>query len=104
MNCLVTYQRTNQPGSLGASLARQRAEIDAWCERTGRQSPSAVYVDVASGMAVDTAPGWLQLLEDVAAGKIDTVVLADLSRLGRDTGAIGRLRALQAAGIEVIVL
>lgn len=101
MNTLIGYIRIN-PTSSHSDLDWQRAAIEAWCSREHRPLPRAIYSDITSRLT--GAPGWSRLLADVDAGRVETVLVTALDRLGRDGRTLERLIFLREAGIEVIVV
>ncbi len=89
----VGYARISGPAQ---DLARQVDALRAaGCER--------IYSEQASGAAGKDQPELDRCVADLAEG--DTLVLAELSRLGRTTGkVVGRLDALLDAGVTVRAL
>ncbi len=85
----VGYIRLSVPNVDSAgSMDNQRLMIEEW----GRlhQTPiSHYYIDNGfSGRRFDR-PAFLKMIQDVNAGKIDCIVVKDLSRLGRDYVTVG---------------
>jgi DNA invertase Pin-like site-specific DNA recombinase len=79
MSQLVGYARVSTPDQ---SLDRQLDELRAHgCER--------VFAEAASGKRGAHRPEWDACLAHLRAG--DTLVVVELSRLGRNTGDLGRL-------------
>jgi hypothetical protein len=75
----IGYGRVSTPDQ---SLDRQLDELVAHgCERT--------YAEAASGRRGAYRPQWESCLAHLRAG--DTLVVVELSRLGRNTGDLGRL-------------
>ena len=58
----------------------QKPDLDKWA--TGPDSPVKWYSDKFTGKTMDR-PGWKQLEADIATGKVSTVVVWRLDRLGR---------------------
>lgn len=90
---LVGYARVS---SSDQSLERQYDELRAHgCER--------VFGETASGKRGAQRPQWAACMEHLRAG--DTLVVVELSRLGRNTGDLGRvLDGLDERGIGLTIL
>ena len=65
------------------SIETQKMMLSQFCKENGFSSFDYYVDDGFSGLNFQR-PGFQHLLEDVEAGKIDTVITKDLSRLGRD--------------------
>lgn len=65
------------------SIANQRTFLLQYAEKNGLTAAGTYIDDGYSGTNFDR-PDFRRMLEDVEAGKIDTVITKDLSRLGRD--------------------
>src|SRR5439155_25837863 len=80
---------TARQGERGASVETQREDCTAYCERQGWQVVM-VEEDHQSGTGFDRA-GYRRLLSAAREGRIQGVVVRDLSRFGRgDFGATAR--------------
>lgn len=62
--------------------------------------------DGYSGSSFIDRPDWNRLLDDIEAGKVDCIVVKDLSRLGRDHLGVSRYleRVFPAIGVRVIAI
>ena len=72
-----------QAGDDRVSLATQRAEYLAYCERHGYQPSGREYVDVMSGVREDR-PEYRQMLRDALSGQFHRIIALDPTRFGRD--------------------
>ena len=80
----------------------QRDAIKAWARAKGQTV--RWYADKFTGKTLDR-PGWTRLEGDLAAGKIDTVVVWKLDRLGRTAAGLTRLfQDFQARGVTFVSL
>jgi len=78
------------------SLDRQRDEVEA-------KGADRVYSDVASGKKGAVRPGWDECLRSLRAG--DTLMVTELSRLGRSTSQLAALAdELAERGIALRIL
>lgn len=104
MTNVASYERTSKDD---ADPARQRAEISEWATRVGVSVTT--YQDIGGRRheagEISKRPAWVRLWADLLAGKFDTLVVSDTSRLGfRDEWELmvlaGQLRKLGVALIE----
>ena len=75
---VAIYMRVSK-GS-GQDTASQKPDLDRWA--AAQTAPVKVYQDRQTGKTMDR-PGFNKLLADVAAGKVGTIVVWRLDRLGR---------------------
>lgn len=60
--------------------------------------------DGISGIRFDR-PGFTAMMEEVEAGRVDTIIIKDMSRLGRDYLKVGQvMEILQQRGIRLIAI
>lgn len=88
------------------SLAVQAEKIAAWAVREGLD-PASVAVIPEEGIsgAAKVRPGIDAILDAAQAGRVKTLVVVALDRLGRDLGGIIRtMEALSALGVRVVSL
>ena len=64
----------------GQDTASQKPDLDRWA--AAQADPSKVYVDRQTGKTMDR-PGFNQLMADARVGKVKTIVVWRLDRLGR---------------------
>ena len=63
-----------------------------------------MYSDIASGVHTANRPGYRQLMEDCAKGKIDLILVKSLSRFGRDAlETIRQARKLKRMNIGIYI-
>jgi len=84
----------------------QRRAIEKWSESTG--TPIERWIDegeVSGALDEEDRPGLAQLMEAARRGAVGTLVVAEWSRLGRDTiTQLGRAIELQRKEVRVVVL
>lgn len=71
------------------SISNQRHMIEDFCARSGELALVESYVDDGFTGTNFERPAFKRLIADIAAGKIDCVVVKDLSRFGRDYIGMG---------------
>lgn len=82
--------------------ASQEPEMARWAD--AHDGPTEVYRDTATGKNLDR-PGWRRLWADILAGKVTTLVVWRLDRLGRTAGEMAPLfDDLRARGINLVSL
>ena len=89
------------------SVLNQHAMIRDFADANGGLSIVAEYSDDGfSGSTFENRPGWGSLLADVEAGKIDCIVVKDLSRLGRNYLDVSRYldQVFPALGVRVVAI
>ena len=93
------YCRVAYPDAF--ALAAQQSNLEAYAEREGFEIVGTT-VEQASGMNL-TRRGLTEVSNAVAAGKVDLLLVADLSRLGRDVTSVDAyLRWLEDQFVEVV--
>ena len=86
------------------SVLNQHAMIRDFADANGGLSIVAEYSDDGfSGSTFENRPGWGSLLADVETGKVDCIVVKDLSRLGRNYLDVSRYldQVFPALGVRV---
>lgn len=89
------------------SVLNQHAMIRDFAYANGGLSIVAEYSDDGfSGSTFENRPGWSSLLADLEAGKIDCIVVKDLSRLGRNYPDVSRYldQVFPALGVRVVAI
>ena len=98
--CRVSTRHEEQYHSLEAQMVYYTDYI----ERNPNWAFVAVYSDIASGVHTANRPGYRQLMEDCAKGKIDLILVKSLSRFGRDAlEAIRQVRKLKRMNIGIYI-
>jgi site-specific DNA recombinase len=78
---------SSDPNDRGRSVEEQEVECRRWIEREGWDLIEPVYCDndrSASRYARRARPDWQRLTEDLARGRIDVLVVWEISRTTRD--------------------
>ena len=89
------------------SVLNQHAMIRDFADANGGLSIVAEYSDDGfSGSTFENRPGWGRLLADVEAGKVECIVVKDLSRLGRNYLDVSRYldQVFPALGVRVVAI
>jgi DNA invertase Pin-like site-specific DNA recombinase len=90
------YMRVSKGVGRGQDVASQKPDLERWV--AAQSEPAAIYVDHQTGKTMDR-PGFARLMADVRGGKIKTIVVWRLDRLGRTarglTALFDDLRALK---------
>lgn len=90
-------------GDCDRSVAQQLADCQAQLKLIspmGQEAPPEVYVDRASP---GRRPAWQCLMDDVAGGRMDLIVVADLSRISRSHARLANLLSFwKREGVAVI--
>ena len=74
----AAYMRVSK--GKGQDTASQKPDLDRWA--AAQAEPTKVYSDNHTGKTMDR-PGFNKLMADVQSGKIKTIVVWRLDRLGR---------------------
>lgn len=87
------YARYSSDAQNARSAADQTELVRRFVEtHGGRLDPALAFLDEAVSGAVRDRPGLLALRAAVRAGRLDVLVIEDLSRLGRDVGDVSEIR------------
>ncbi len=87
------YERLSRDDELQGesnSISNQKKMLEDYARRNGLPNPTHFTDDGVSGTRFDR-PGFLAMMEEVEAGRVEAVVIKDLSRLGRNCIEAGRL-------------
>ena len=87
------YERLSRDDELQGesnSISNQKKMLEDFARRNGLPNPTHFTDDGVSGTRFDR-PGFLAMMEEVEAGRVEAVVIKDLSRLGRNYIEAGRL-------------
>ena len=85
------YERLSKDDELSGesnSITNQKKILEDYAEKNGYANLCHYTDDGWSGANFDR-PNWKRLIEDVEQGKIDTVIVKDMSRVGRDYLQVG---------------
>ena len=69
----------------GQDMESQKPDLDRWAK--AQTEPVKVYQDKMTGKTMDR-PGFCKLMQDVHTGKVNTIVVWRLDRLGRTAGGL----------------
>ena len=80
------YERLSRDDELQGesnSISNQKQMLEDFARRNGLPNPTHFTDDGISGTRFDR-PGFLAMMEEVEAGRVEAIVIKDLSRLGRN--------------------
>lgn len=90
-NITALYARLSQEDALDGesnSIANQKKILLKYAEDNGFPNPTFFIDDGVSGVTFDR-PGWNEMIGLAEAGKVKTVIVKDMSRMGRDYLKVG---------------
>ena len=90
-NITALYARLSQEDALDGesnSIANQKNILLKYAEDNGFPNPTFFIDDGVSGVTSDR-PGWNEMIGLAEAGKVKTVIVKDMSRMGRDYLKVG---------------
>ena len=90
-NITALYARLSQEDALDGesnSIANQKKILLKYAEDNGFPNPTFFIDDGVSGVTFDR-PGWNEMIGLAEAGKVKTVIVKDMSRMGRDYLQVG---------------
>ena len=90
-NITALYARLSQEDALDGesnSIANQRKILHKYAADNGFPNPTFFIDDGVSGVTFDR-PGWNEMIRLAEAGKVQTVIVKDMSRMGRDYLKVG---------------
>ena len=78
--------------------------LEDYARRNGLPNPTHFTDDGVSGTRFDR-PGFLAMMEEVEAGRVEAIVVKDMSRLGRDYLKVGQvMEILRQRGVRLIAI
>ena len=81
------------------SISNQKQMLEDFARRNGLPNPTHFTDDGISGTRFDR-PGFLAMMEEVEAGRVEAIVIKDMSRLGRDYLKVGQvMEVLRQRGV-----
>ena len=84
--------------------ANQKQMLEEFALRNGLPNPKHFTDDGASGTRFDR-PGFLAMMEEVNTGRVEAIVVKDMSRLGRDYLKVGQvMEILRQKGVRLIAI
>ena len=90
-NITALYARLSQEDALDGesnSIANQKKILLKYATDNGFPNPTFFIDDGVSGVTFDR-PGWNEMIRLAEAGKVRTVIVKDMSRMGRDYLKVG---------------
>ena len=101
------YERLSRDDDLQGesnSISNQKQMLEDYARRNGLPNPTHFTDDGISGTRFDR-PGFLAMMEKVEAGRVEAIVVKDMSRLGRDYLKVGQvMEILRQKGVRLIAI
>ena len=101
------YERLSRDDELQGesnSISNQKQMLEDFARRNGLPNPTHFTDDGISGTRFDR-PGFLAMMEEVEAGRVEAIVIKDMSRLGRDYLKVGQvMEILRQHGVRLIAI
>lgn len=101
------YERLSRDDELQGesnSISNQKQMLEEYAKKNGFPNPIHFTDDGISGTRFDR-PGFLAMMKEVEAGNVDTIILKDLSRMGRDYLKVGQyVEILRQKGVRLIAI
>ncbi len=101
------YERLSRDDELQGesnSISNQKQMLEDFARRNGLPNPTHFTDDGISGTRFDR-PGFLAMMKEVEAGRVEAIVIKDMSRLGRDYLKVGQvMEVLRQRGIRLIAI
>lgn len=101
------YERLSRDDELQGesnSISNQKAMLEDYARRNGFPNPTHFTDDGISGTRFDR-PGFNAMMEEVEAGRVEAIIVKDMSRLGRDYLKVGQImEILRVKGVRLIAI
>ena len=101
------YERLSRDDELSGesfSIQNQKAMLEDYDRRNGFPNPTHFTDDGISGTRFDR-PGFTAMMEEVEAGRVEAIIVKDMSRLGRDYLKVGQvMEILRQRGVRLIAI
>ena len=101
------YERLSRDDELQGesnSISNQKQMLEDFARRNGLPNPTHFTDDGISGTRF-ARPGFLAIMEEVEAGRVEAIVIKDMSRLGRDYLKVGQvMEVLRQRGVRLIAI
>ena len=101
------YERLSRDDELQGesnSISNQKQMLEDFARRNGLPNPTHFTDDGISGTRFDRS-GFLAMMEEVEAGRVEAIVIKDMSRLGRDYLKVGQvMEVLRQRGVRLIAI
>ncbi len=86
------------------SISTQKSMLEEFARSNHLINPVHFTDDGISGTRFDR-PGFLAMMEEVEAGRVDCIVIKDMSRLGRDYLKVGQIMELiRQKGVRLVAV
>ena len=103
----LLYERLSRDDELQGesnSISNQKQMLEEYARKNGFPNPAHFTDDGVSGTRFDR-PGFTAMMEEVEAGRVEAVILKDMSRLGRDYLKVGQImEILRQKGVRLIAI
>ena len=101
------YERLTRDDELSGesfSIQNQKSMLEDYARRNGFPNPTHFTDDGISGTRFDR-PGFTAMMEEVEAGRVEAIIVKDMSRLGRDYLKVGQvMEILRQRGVRLIAI
>ena len=101
------YERLSRDDELQGesnSISNQKQMLEDYARRNGFPNPTHFTDDGISGTRFDR-PGFTAMMEEVEAGRVEAIIIKDMSRLGRDYLKVGQImEILRVKGVRLIAI
>lgn len=101
------YERLSRDDELQGdsnSIINQKLMLEEYARRNGFPNPTHFTDDGISGTRFDR-PGFTAMMEQVEAGRVEAIIVKDMSRLGRDYLKVGQImEILRVKGVRLIAI
>ena len=101
------YERLSRDDELQGesnSISHQKQMLEEFARRNNLPNPRHFTDDGVSGTRFDR-PGFLAMMEEVEAERVEAIVIKDMSRLGRDYLKVGQvMEILRQRGVRLIAI
>ena len=86
------------------SISMQKQLLEEYAKNNGLPNPTHFTDDGISGTRFDR-PGFLDMMEEVETGRVECIVIKDMSRLGRDYLKVGQImEVLRQKGVRLVAI
>ena len=101
------YERLSRDDELSGdsfSIQNQKFMLEDYARRNGFPNLTHFTDDGISGTRFDR-PGFTAMMEEVEAGRVEAIIVKDMSRLGRDYLKVGQvMEILRQRGVRLIAI
>jgi len=86
------------------SISTQKVLLEDYAKTHGLPNPTHFTDDGISGTRFDR-PGFMAMMKEVEAGRVDCIVIKDMSRLGRDYLKVGQIMEMfRLKGVRLVAV